>query len=128
MTCTRSCLVLAAFVTAALGCLRPPVDVSDCAALADPSSRDACLRRLLEGEIAATSLQQAIPLGSDPAVRDLLRMQLVVLEPWTAERLCPELESERARRWCRDIQARPHIWIRQRSGSPAPSTEPDESR
>jgi hypothetical protein len=112
--------ILSAFALLVQGCERAPESVSDCTALALPSSRDGCLQGLLQHEIGATELREAIAVASDPAIRDLLRLQLVVLEPWSAEQLCPEVESERAESWCRDIQARPHIWIRQRQGTGGP--------
>lgn len=109
--------VFAALAVLVQACEGPPEGVSDCTALDDPAVRDRCLQQLLDLELGAPALREAIAAASDPAVRDLLRMRLVVLEPWTAEQLCPEVESERAAGWCRDIQARPHIWIRQRQGS-----------
>jgi len=93
------------------GCTDSPSTLQDCADRGDPGERDRCLELLLaQGQLETASVREALTLASDPAVRDLLLLRLVVLEPWSAQQLCPELASERASSWCRDVQARPHVW------------------
>ena len=94
-----------------LWCGCSPSTPRDCADRADPGARDRCLQQLLaQGELEASAAREALPLATDPAIRDLLLLRLVLLEPWSAKELCSEMKAERARSWCRDVHARPHIW------------------
>ncbi len=104
----RASLTAASFIAL---CACRAGDMSRCETMTDDVQRQACradvMARITDD---ADGIQGALEVCGDPATRDLLRLELLADDPERSLELCPDMEGEQARDWCRRLQGRTHLW------------------